>query len=137
MGARPDAGLATIEFIFAAALSLLLLVYGAQFVVFTYGRGAVRAALDEGARAGIAGRGRAAEVERCETHARAAIDQMLGPRMRSGVEIHCEATQLDVTATARVRFRGWVAPAMGGWKVDDWSFTTSATILLDPDPSPR
>jgi NAD(P)-dependent dehydrogenase (short-subunit alcohol dehydrogenase family) len=115
----------------------LLLVYGAQFVVFTYGRGAVRAALDEGARAGIAGRGRADEVARCETRARAAVDQMLGPRMRSGVRIRCDATDLDVTASAQVRFRGWVAPSLGGWKVDDWSFTTSATALLDPDPSRR
>jgi hypothetical protein len=113
----------------------LLLVYGAQFVVFTYGRGAVRTALDEGARAGIAGRTPAEEIRRCESHARAAIAQMLGPRMRAGVEIHCETTALDVRAVAQVRFRGWVAPAMGGWKVDDWSFTTRATVLLDPDPA--
>ncbi|MCU1456490.1 MAG: hypothetical protein JWL73_582 [Actinomycetia bacterium] len=110
-------------------------MYGAQFVVFTYGRGAVRAALDEGARAGIVGRGRSDEVARCESHARAAIAQMLGPRMRSGVDIRCEANGVDVTATAQVRFRGWVAPAMGGWKVDNWSFTTSASVQLDPDPT--
>ncbi len=118
-------------------MSLLLLVYGAQFVVFTYGRGAVRAALDEGARAGIAARSPADGIRECEAHARAAIEQMLGPRMRAGVAIRCEATDLDVTAVAQVRFRGWVAPAMGGWKVDDWSFTTRATVLLDPDPSRR
>ena len=52
MDVASDRGMATVQYVVTAGLSLLLFVAFANLIVFQYGRGVVRAALDEGVRAG-------------------------------------------------------------------------------------
>ena len=56
----------TVQYVVAVALSLLVFVMMANFIVFLYARGVVRAAVDEGARTG--GRTGAGSAE-CEARA--------------------------------------------------------------------
>ena len=55
MRAASERGMATPQFVLASGLALLLFVAFANLIVFQYGRGVVRAALDEGVRAAAQG----------------------------------------------------------------------------------
>ena len=108
-------------------LTLLLVVLVANLVVFSYGRGVVRAALDEGVRAGA--RVTASAVT-CEQRAREVLGDLLGGAMGREVAIACADGVDRVTATADVRFAGWL-PA-----VPDWSFRAAATARRRSEPTP-
>lgn len=100
-------------------------VWLVQLCVFTYGRGVVRSALDEGARAGS----RVSDsVARCEERAAETISTLLGGTMGNGVTIACTDDGEKVLARAEVRFRPW-APAMA-----DWTFSLTATSRRTPAP---
>lgn len=105
----------TIQFVVATALSLLVFVLLANFVVFLYARGVVRAAIDEGVRAGA----RAGVVE-CEQRAEAVLSDLLAG-MRSDVRVRCEDDGQVATSRAEVRLRGWLPPV-----TPTWSFTVTA-----------
>ena len=93
--------------------------------MFTYGRGVVRAALDEGARAGS----RVTDsVERCEERAAETMTGLLAGTMGDGVAIACRVDGEAVLAHADVRFVAW-APAM-----PDWTFSITATSRRTPAP---
>ena len=96
-----------------------------QFAVFTYGRGVVRAALDEGARAGSKV---ADSVERCQDRAAETMSALLRGTMGAGVAIDCRDDGEVVLAHADVRFVAW-APAM-----PDWTFSITATSRRTPAP---
>lgn len=83
---------------------MVVLAVSANLVVQQYALAAVRAALDEGARAGgLAGAG-AAE---CRHRAEDALRGLLGQTARRSVEVRCTRTAVAVTAVARVRLEGW------------------------------
>lgn len=118
-----SAGFVTIQFVTASALALVLFTGMANLVVFQYGRGVVRAALDEGVRAGARAPAAASE---CERRAAGVIGDLLGGRMGDGVVVRCAASADQVQAAADVTFPGW-SPMVPGW-----SFTARAASVREP-----
>jgi len=132
--ARPagEGGFVTLEYVLAVGLSMLVLVVMANFIVFQYGRGVVRAAVDQGVRAGSrAGSQAGARVSTCEQAAQQVLDDLLGGgrgSMGRGVSIACSEAGGRLDANARGRFASWLRA------VPDWSFTSTATAVVEPSP---
>src|SRR5690349_20783270 len=125
---RGERGFVTIEYLLAVGLSMVVLVVIANAVVFEYGHGVVRAAVDQGVREGAR---TPTGVAACQAAAQQVIDDLLGGRsgpMGSGVSITCTRTGTRVAATARARFRAWLRP------IPDWSFTASASAAVEGTP---
>jgi hypothetical protein len=119
-----DDGFVTVQFVTAAALSLVLLVLLANVLVAAYARGVVRAALDEGARAGARTADGAAE---CALRAGAVLDDLLGGPLRGGVEpIVCVVEGDRVRASTRAAVAGWLPGTPG------WVFDVTATAVREP-----
>ena len=107
------------------ALSLLTLVGLVNFVAFQYGRGAVRAALDEAARAGS--RASASEDE-CESRANEVLANLLGGEMGRGVVVTCTDRGALVEARADAVFPSWIPP------VPEWRFSVAAVAVRERAP---
>jgi hypothetical protein len=123
-----DRGFVTIEYVVAAALSMVVLVAMANFIVFEYGHGVVRTALDQGVRAGARA---GSPVTMCRQAAQRVVDDLLGGSggsMGGGVSITCRQVGANLDATAQTRFRAWMPP------IPDWSFTSSATAPVERAP---
>lgn len=129
---RRDGGFVTVEYLVGVALSLVVLVVIANFIVWEYGRGVVGSAADEGARAGArvpAGTPLPAQLAVCEQAADRELGDLLGGptgSMGSGVSISCSDSGDQLLATAHAHFAAWF-PAMPGW-----TFTTTATAVVEP-----
>ena len=108
----------TVQYVAAVALSLFAFVMMANFIVFLYARGVVRAAVDEGARTG--GRTGAGTAE-CEARAGAAVGDLLGGALRQDVTIRCRREPDAMLAHASVTLHGWLTGV-----VPDWSFELEA-----------
>lgn len=120
-----DSGFVTVQYVAVVGLSLVLVVVLTNLVVFQYGRGVVRAALDEGVRAGARASAGAAE---CEARAGDVLADLLGGAMGTGVRVVCTDDGDVLRATADVAFAGWL-PA-----VPDWAFTVQATAVREREP---
>lgn len=96
----------TIQYVWGVALSLVFLVVVANLVAFQYGRGVVRSALDEGARAGSRATATAAE---CQGRARQVLDQLLGGTLGDDVSVACEDLGDRIVASAEGSFPAWIA----------------------------
>jgi len=107
----------------ALGLSLLPLVWFANLGVYMYGRGAVRDALDEGARAGARVDVDSAVV--CQQRVQATLDNIFGGSMGRGVSVTCEDVDGVVRAHAQVLFRSFLPP------VPDWRFDATATVIKE------
>lgn len=124
-GRRGEQGLVSLEALLVYVVALAAFVWLLQLCVFSYGRGVVRSALDEGARAGS----RVADsVPRCEQRAAETMSGLLAGTMGQGVTITCTDDGERVLAHADVRFTAW-APAM-----PDWTFSITATSRRTPAP---
>jgi hypothetical protein len=123
---QAEDGFSTVQFVAATALSLVVFVALANFVVDLYARGAVRAALDEGVRAGEP---IDAPASACEQRAADALDALLGGAMRSSVRVQCVVESGLVFAHADVDLRGWV-PGI----TPDWEFALTAVGTKERDP---
>ncbi len=122
--ARVETGFITIQVVAAVGFSLVLLTMLANLVVFEYGRGVVRAALDEGVRMGS----RALATEReCLRRIHDVIDDMLAG-MADELEVGCQDRGDRVEARANVNFAAW----MPG--VPDWRFTSAAVAVKEQAP---
>lgn len=101
---RPlDRGVSSVQFLLASALSLMLFLAFANLLAVQYGRGAIRSALDQGARAGaIVG-----SPALCEAAAQDVLSQLLAGRMGDSVVIGCRSGEGLMTATATARFESW------------------------------
>jgi hypothetical protein len=123
---RPDdRGIATATAVVAIGLGLLALVALINFVVYQYGAGAARSAVDQAARTGS--RASASEAT-CEARANEALDTLLGGPMGDDITITCTDNGQHVTATATGTFRGWLPI------VPDWSWEITATATKEQDP---
>jgi hypothetical protein len=122
---RTDQGFATVTAVAAIGLALIALVFLINFVVFQYGHGAVRAAVDQAARVGS--RASATETA-CEARAQEALDTLLGGPMGDDITITCTDNGEYVTATATGTFQGWLDI------VPDWSWTVEATATKERAP---
>lgn len=116
----------TVQYVVATGLSLLVLVTMANFVVDLYARGVVRAAVDEGARAGAPIDASAGE---CAQRSHEVVVSLLGGAMGESVGVSCHTTGSTVSAHAEVRFAGWI-PLL----VPDWTFTLDATANKEQAP---
>lgn len=105
----------------ASALALLFFVALANLVVVQYGRGAVRSALEQGARVGsVAG------LSACERTARTVISDLLGGSMSDGLVLSCALDGEAVTATGSVTFQSWTP------LTPDFSFSLSSRAVAEP-----
>lgn len=104
--------MSSVQFLLAAALSLTVFLTLANLVVVQYGRGAMRSALDQGARAGAMAR----SEQLCETVARDVLDQLLGGRMGDSVSLRCVAEDGLMAASATALFESWT-PMTGDFEV--------------------
>jgi hypothetical protein len=117
-GDHGEHGFATVQYVVATAFSLILLVMMANLLVDLYARGAVRDALDEGARAAtVVPSGEGACVDR----ANEVLGSLLRGRMADDIVVECEQRGDGwIRAVARVRLRSWLPG------VPDWVFTVRA-----------
>ncbi|MEX2619135.1 MAG: hypothetical protein WD250_02840 [Egibacteraceae bacterium] len=122
---RHEGGFITAQYMAVAGFSLLFVVALVNLVVFQYGRGVVRAALDEGVRAGARA---TAGVAECEARAGDVLADLLGGAMGTGVALACTDEGDTLRATADVVFVGWL-PA-----VPDWAFTVEAAAVREAVP---
>ncbi|MDQ3569794.1 MAG: hypothetical protein M3396_04070 [Actinomycetota bacterium] len=124
--AAGEVGSAAPAYVLAVGLSLIFFVLLVQFVVWQYGRGVVRSALDEGARVGSPAQAGPAD---CEARARAVVADLMGGAMGDEVRIRCTETATQVLAEATVTFRAWLGPS------PDWSFKVAASARKEWLPS--
>lgn len=124
-GSFSEAGFTSVQSVAVMAMSLLALLALANFVVFQYGRGAVRAALDEAVRVGSRA---SASVAECEARAEDVLDDLLGGAMGAGVSVTCQDTGQLIEARATATFSGWIPP------VPDWTFTVAAAAVHERAP---
>ncbi len=115
----------TVQTVTAVGMSLALFVLFVNLVVLQYGRGVVRAALDEGARAGSVAPGAKAD---CRRRVDAVLSDLLSTAMRRGVDVRCAVAGGQVRVTADVLFRGWLP------LTPDWRFTSSAVAVKEAAP---
>jgi len=118
-----EEGMTTVQYVAATAFSLIAFVMLANFIVFLYARGVVRAAVDEGARAGSRFGATSAE---CDSRARDVLGDLLAGRLGSDVSVRCESTDDAVHARAQVTLRGWL-PVL----VPDWTFAFDARSVRE------
>jgi Flp pilus assembly protein TadG len=105
-----DRGAALISLVVATGVVLILLTGIVQVITFQYGKGTVRAALDEGARAGS----RSSDVvAACQARAADVLGDLLGGPMGDGVTVSCADAGDRVVATAVVHFDGWFGRLTG------------------------
>lgn len=115
----------TVQYVLATAVTLVVFVMLANVVVDLYARGAVRAAVDEAARAGARVDATPAE---CAARADDVLAGLVGARLRSGIAVACSETSSTVNARADVRLAGWLA------FVPDWSFSIIGTAVKERSP---
>lgn len=109
-----ERGFASTSFLAAVALSLVAVVAVVNLLVFAYARGALRAALDEGVRAGTRAADAAGE---CERRATAALDDLLAGQLRAAVgDVTCRDDGDRVAASVTGRLPAW-APGIPDWPV--------------------
>jgi hypothetical protein len=116
----------TIQYVAATALSLVVFVAMANFVVDLYARGVVRAAVDEGARAGAP---IDASADDCEQRTREVLTNLLGGASGRGVRVSCREIDGVMHAQADAILVGWL-PGI----VPTWSFTLDGTVTKERDP---
>jgi len=85
----------------------------ANFVVDQYGRGVLRAAVDEGARAGAQ---EGNTLDDCQARAAAVTGDLLRGSLGSTVQILCGEANGTVTSRATAAFPGWL-PGVPTWNV--------------------
>jgi hypothetical protein len=102
-GRLSERGMTSVQFLLASALGLVLFLTLANIVVVQYGRGAIRSALEQGARVGaITG-----SVARCETRVDDVLSQLLGGQMGVGIAARCTVSATVVRASGVGSFRSW------------------------------
>lgn len=123
-----SAGLVTVV---AMLIVLLFFMAGANLVVFEYGQGTVRTAVDEGARAGSQQQAAGGPVAACQTKAAEVMSNLLPGPFGRGVTITCTIQGNTVVATAGGTFPGWLPP------VPTVSVHIVGSSQLEQNPTPR
>lgn len=119
-----DRGVSSVQFLLAAALGLLVFLILANVVVVQYGRGAIRSALEQGARAGsIQG-----DTAVCVARVGEVLDQLLGGRMSDRLDAECVSSGTVMTASADAVFESWT-PLLSDFQVE-----LSTDALIEPPP---
>lgn len=119
-----ERGVSSVQFLLASGLGLLIFVALANLVVVQYGRGAIRSALDQGARVGAV----SASGMECQQRIEDVLGQLLGGRMGDGVVSSCSVGPTVVTASGRAVFVSWT-PLASDFLIE---MTAQATRELPP-----
>lgn len=120
-GRVADRGVGSIQFVLASALALFVFLALANLVVVQYGRGAVRSALEQGARVGTL-RG----VGGCEETAHGVVQDLLGGRMSDDLEVTCSMSGSSMVASASGAFESWTP------LTPDFSFSMTSRAVVEP-----
>ncbi|MEX1287403.1 MAG: hypothetical protein AB1Z57_05650 [Acidimicrobiia bacterium] len=118
-----DGGLASVQFVIAAALALLATVWLADALVVRYAQGVMGVAAREGARAASVA---SDPGPACREEAAAWLADGLGGSMGDRVTVACRGRAGIVEVTVSGVFDAW----MPG--VPDWSVRRVATAALEP-----
>ena len=123
---RSERGFVTAQYLIVIAFTLFLLTAFLNVLVYQYGRGVVRGALDAGARAGSpVGAGEAECYEAVNRY----LDQLLGGSMGATVNPVCgEAGGFMVVTANDITFQGWTP------LVPDWTFNLEARAVKEQLP---
>ena len=105
----------------ASALALILFLALANLVVVQYGRGAVRSALEQGARAGTVG---GAGV--CEETAAQVVEDLLGGRMSDDLVLSCAVSGESMVASASATFESWTP------LTPDFTMSLTSQAIVEP-----
>ncbi|MFO7293042.1 MAG: hypothetical protein FWJ92_04240 [Actinomycetes bacterium] len=116
---RLERGFASLQFVLAAALAMLMVVGLVQLVAYQYTRGAVLAALERGARAGsVAGAG----ATECVAVVADALASVVGG-LASSVEFGCSEEGGAIVASARGSVPGWISSATDlSFSLETWAW---------------
>ncbi|MCU1394895.1 MAG: hypothetical protein JWM34_3323 [Ilumatobacteraceae bacterium] len=117
-----DSGATFIALVFATGFVLILLTGIIQVIVFQYGKGTTRAALDEAARAGARAPN---SMETCQERAANVLADLLGGDMGKGVHVTCTDAGDHVVVTAQVHFDGWFG------SLTDYDATLTASAMKE------
>ncbi len=109
-------------FVVAVGLSMLFFVLLTNLMAVQYGRGVVRAALDEGARYGAR---YTAAADACEDRIEEVLVGLLGGAMGSGVSYECRRDSSRTRAGAEVVFPAWLPG------VPEFRFEMAATAAVE------
>lgn len=105
----------------ASAFALILFLALANLVVVQYGKGAVRSALEQGARTGSTG-----GVAACEDTVRLVVEDLLGGRMSDGLVSDCAMSDGSIVASASAVFESWTP------LTPDFTFSLSSSAVVEP-----
>jgi ABC-type Fe3+ transport system permease subunit len=122
-----DGGFVTTQFVLAVALSLLLFVMLCNAIVYQYGRGVIRDALDEAVRSGSRASGSTAT---CQEAAEEVRHSLLGGPIGAHVTLRCDLIGGRVRASASGYLQSWLP------LVPDFPVALSATAVKEPFGAP-
>lgn len=105
-----DGGSAALTIVIGMLIVMAVFMAGCNFVVFEYGQGVVRTAVDEGARAGSQQQAPGGPVQACEGKAAQVMNGLLPGPFGQHVTITCSVNGGDVIAVASGSFPAWLPP---------------------------
>lgn len=105
MQQRSEDGYQTATFTLAVAFSLLLFTLFANVIVVQLGRGAIRAAVDDAARAGAR---QGTSPTACQAEAERRLHDLLPGQLGEHVTVRCEVDAQAVRVVADGRFTAWL-----------------------------
>jgi len=103
-------GSAALSILLGMLIVIVVFMAGTNFVVFEYGQGVVRTAVDEAARAGSEQQAVGGPIGACESKATQVMGNLLPGPFGRDVTITCAMQGYDVVATATGEFPGWLPP---------------------------
>lgn len=96
--------------LFGMLIVLVVFLAGCNFVVFEYGQGVVRTAVDEAARTGSQQQAVGGPLAACQAKAAQVMDNLLPGPFGQKVTITCAIQGANIVASATGSFPGWLPP---------------------------
>jgi hypothetical protein len=116
----------------AMLLTLIVFVVGINLVIDEYGKGAIRAVVDEAARAGSVQGAIGGPVEACQAKAAEVMGGLLGGSFGKGISVSCALSGNEIVAVASGSLPDWmhVVPA------ERLHVIGTARVETNPTPAP-
>ena len=120
-----DRGAATVVVVLLAGMLFYGFLAFTNFVIYQYGRGVVRSAVDQAAQAGSRA---SASTDTCQARADEALDNLAGGTLGDNITVSCADNGQFVTATATATFSSLLDV------IPDYSFTVDAVATKEHAP---
>lgn len=127
---RGEFGNAAIVTLLAVAITIVVFVLAANFVVDTYARGVLRTAVDEGALAGSLEGAPEGVQAACQEKEHEVMSGLLSGTFASGVRTSCSVEGDQVVATADGNLPAWLPP------VPSVPVHSVGAAVIEADPAP-